>query len=129
MSLTLWGAIEVFGAVSAACREAQRATKPRTRTTSKSGTRATAKSRKPAARAFASAPRRQPTKPQPNAGQQIFAGALDAQEKTVTALVDYQTRAAERSQIPGAAAIAGAQAQVLRGVTDTYVTAARALFK
>ena len=47
----------------------------------------------------------------------------------MTAIVDYQTRAAELSQIPGATAIAGAQAQVLRGVTDAYVSAARALLK
>jgi hypothetical protein len=47
----------------------------------------------------------------------------------VTAFVDYQTRAAELSRIPGATAIAGAQAQVLRGVTDAYVSAARALLK
>ena len=47
----------------------------------------------------------------------------------MTAIVDYQTRAAELSQIPGATAIAGAQAQVLRGVTDAYVSAARAFLK
>ena len=64
-----------------------------------------------------------------NGGQQFVAGVIDAQERTVTAIVDYQTRAAELSQIPGATAIAGAQAQVLRGVTDAYVSAARAFLK
>ena len=54
---------------------------------------------------------------------------IDAQEKSVTAIVDYQTRAAEASQIPGATAVAEAQAKVLRTVTDTYVNAARALLK
>ena len=44
-------------------------------------------------------------------------------------MVDYQTRAAEASQIPGATAVAEAQAKVLRAVTDTYVNAARALLK
>ena len=58
-----------------------------------------------------------------------MAGVIDAQEKTVTAIVDYQTRAAEASQIPGATAVAEAQAKVLRAVTDTYVNAARALLK
>ena len=57
------------------------------------------------------------------------AGVIDAQEKTVTAIVDYQTRAAELSQIPGATAIAEAQAKVLRSVTDTYVSAARTFLK
>ena len=64
-----------------------------------------------------------------NGGQQFVAGVIDAQEKSVTAIVDYQTRAAELSQIPGVTAVAQAQAKVLRSVTDTYVSAARALLK
>ena len=64
-----------------------------------------------------------------NGGQQFVAGVIEAQEKSVTAIVDYQTRAAELSQIPGATAVAEAQAKVLRSVTDTYVSAARALLK
>jgi hypothetical protein len=64
-----------------------------------------------------------------NGGQQFVAGVIEAQEKTVTAIVDYQTRAAELSQIPGATAVAEAQAKVLRSVTDTYVSAARTLLK
>ena len=52
-----------------------------------------------------------------------------AQEKAVTAIVDYQTRAAALSQIPGATAVAEAQAQVLRSVTGAYVSAARAFLK
>jgi hypothetical protein len=43
--------------------------------------------------------------------------------------VDFQTRAAEQSQIPGATAVAEAQAQILRSVTGAYVNAARALLK
>ncbi len=64
-----------------------------------------------------------------NGGREFVAGVIDAQEKTVTAIVDYQTRAAELSQIPGATAIASAQAQLLRGATDVYVSAARAFLK
>ena len=62
-------------------------------------------------------------------GRQVLTGVIDAQEKTLTAFADYQTRAAELSQIPGVAAIAGAQAQLLRGATDVYISAARALLK
>ena len=120
--------------------------KPRAKTAAKSRTRSTAspsrsrtasksRSRKPAARttrtatatAAASAPRTQAKAL--NGGQQFVAGVIDAQEKTVTAIVDYQTRAAELSQIPGATAVAEAQAKVLRSVTDTYVSAARAFLK
>jgi hypothetical protein len=54
---------------------------------------------------------------------------IDAQEKTVAAIADYQTRAAALSQIPGASAVAEAQAQVLRSVTGAYVSAARAFLK
>jgi hypothetical protein len=116
--------------------------KPRAKTAAKSRTRSTAspsrsrtasksRSRKPAARTTrtetATAPRTQAKAL--NGGQQFVAGVIDAQEKTVTAIVDYQTRAAELSQIPGATAVAEAQAKVLRSVTDTYVSAARAFLK
>ena len=116
--------------------------KPRAKTAAKSRTRSTAspsrsrtasksRSRKPAARTTrtesATAPRAQAKAL--NGGQQFVAGVIDAQEKTVTAIVDYQTRAAELSQIPGATAVAEAQAKVLRSVTDTYVSAARAFLK
>ena len=114
---------------------AKRTPKPRakTATKSRSRTRATAKSRtrKPAARAARSeataSPRPQATAP--TGGRQLLAGVIDAQEKTLTAFADYQARAAELSQIPGASAIAGAQAQLLRGATDAYVSAARSLLK
>jgi hypothetical protein len=120
---------------------AKTAAKSRTRTrstassSSRSRTASKSRTRKPAARtsrtetatATTSAPRAE-TKAL-NGGQQFVAGVIDAQERTVTALVDYQTRAAEASQIPGATAVASAQAQVLRGVTDAYVSAARALLK
>jgi hypothetical protein len=103
---------------------AKRTTKPRARTAAKSRTAAT--SRKPAART----PRTETqSKTVQNGGRQVFTGVIDAQEKTLTALADYQTRAAELSQIPGAAAIAGAQAQLLRGATDVYISAARSLLK
>ena len=116
--------------------------KPRAKTAAKSRTRSTAspsrsrtasksRSRKPAARTTrtetATAPRTQAKAL--NGGQQFVAGVIDAQEKTVTAIVDYQTRAAELSQIPGATAVAEAQAKVLRSVTDTYISAARTLLK
>ena len=64
-----------------------------------------------------------------NGGQQFIAGLIEAQEKSVSSLVDYQTRAAELSQIPGATAVAEVQAQVLRGVSGAYVSAARAFLK
>ena len=125
-------------AKTAAKPRAKTAAKSRTRsrsTASSSRTRTASKSRtrKPAARtartetATATAPRSEAKAL--NGGQQFVAGVIDTQERTVTAIVDYQTRAAELSQIPGATAIAGAQAQVLRGVTDAYVSAARAFLK
>jgi hypothetical protein len=107
-------------------------------TTRSRSTRSASKSRKPAA---ARASRSEPTATTPatetprpeakalNGGQQFVAGVIDAQERTVAAIADYQTRAAELSQIPGASAIAGAQAQLLRGATDAYVSAARSLLK
>ena len=47
----------------------------------------------------------------------------------MTAITDYETRAAELSQIPGATAVAEARSKVLRSVTDTYISAARTLLK
>ena len=108
-------------------RSRSTASTSRSRTTSKSRTR------RPAARttrtdtATATAPRAQAKAL--NGGQEFVAGLIEAQERSVTAFVDYQTRAAELSRIPGATAIAGAQAQVLRGVTDAYVSAARAFLR
>ena len=102
----------------------------RTRSTASSSSRSRTASKpsKPAAEpTTSSAPRAQAKAL--NGGQQFVAGVIDAQEKTVTAIVDYQTRAAELSQIPGATAVAEAQAKVLRSVTDTYVSAARAFLK
>ena len=115
---------------------AKTASKSRTRSTastSRSRTSSKSRTRRPAARttrtetATATAPRAQAKAL--NGGQEFVAGLIDAQERSVTAFVDYQTRAAELSRIPGATAIAGAQAQVLRGVTDAYVSAARALLR
>jgi hypothetical protein len=101
----------------------------RTRSTASSSSRSrtASKPRTPAAESTTPAPR--PQEKALNGGQQFVAGVIDAQEKTVTAFVDYQTRAAELSQIPGATAVAEAQAKVLRSVTDTYVSAARAFLK
>jgi hypothetical protein len=115
---------------------AKTASKSRTRSTasaSRSRTTSRSRTRKPAARttrtetATATAPRTQAKAL--NGGQEFVAGLIEAQERSVTAFVDYQTRAAELSRIPGATAIAGAQAQVLRGVTDAYVSAARAFLR
>lgn len=119
----------------AASTRARTKSKPRAKTAAKSRTRSrtASKSRKPAAARTA---RTETTTTAPRAqakaldgGRQFVAGVIDAQEKTVTAIVDYQTRAAELSQIPGATAIASAQAQLLRGATDAYVSAARAFLK
>jgi hypothetical protein len=108
--------------------KAKRTPKPRAKTAAKSRSRSrtAATSRKPAARTPRSETQ---SKTVQNGSRQVFAGVIDAQEKTLTALADYQTRAAELSQIPGAAAIAGAQAQLLRGATDVYISAARSLLK
>lgn len=107
------------------------AAKPRAKTAAKSRstsrTRAAAKSRTRKPSATKAAPRAQATTS--NGGRQVFAGVVDAQEKTLTVIADYQTRAAELSQIPGVATIAGAQAQLLRGATDVYISAARSLLK
>ena len=119
---------------------AKTAAKSRTRTrsttssSSRSRTASKSRTRKPAARTTRTEATKTATAPRAetkalNGGQQFVAGVIDAQERTVTALVDYQTRAAEASQIPGATAIASAQAQVLRGVTDAYVSAARAFLR
>jgi hypothetical protein len=111
--------------------KAKSTAKPRSRTrstaSSSSRSRTASKPRKPAAEPTTATPR--PQAKALNGGQQFVAGVIDAQEKTVTAIVDYQTRAAELSQIPGATAVAEAQAKVLRSVTDTYVSAARAFLK
>jgi hypothetical protein len=111
-------------------------------TTRSRSTRSASKSRKPAAArttrseptatATASTPATDTPRPEAkalNGGQQFVAGVIDAQEKTVQAIADYQTRAAALSQIPGASAVAEAQAQVLRSVTGAYVSAARAFLK
>jgi hypothetical protein len=117
--------------------QAKPASKPRAKTaaksrsTSRTRTAAKSRTRKPAASASKpetkAAPRTQATTP--SGGRQVFGGVIDAQEKTLTALADYQTRAAEASQIPGVSAIAGAQAQLFRGATEAYVSAARSLLK
>jgi hypothetical protein len=123
-------------AKTAAKPRAKTAAKPRTRSTaasSRSRTASKSRSRKTtAARSARTAivtatPRAQAKSP--GSGQQLVAGVIDAQEKSLTAIVDYQTRAAELSQIPGVTAVAQAQAKVLRSVTDTYVSAARAFLK
>ena len=115
---------------------AKTAAKPRTRSTaasSRSRTASKPRTRKPAAARTARTATATATPPAQatalNGGQQFVAGVIDAQEKSVTAIVDYQTRAAELSQIPGVTAVAQAQAKVLRSVTHTYASAARALLK
>lgn len=118
-------------------REPASRTKAKTTAKSRSRTRSTASSssrsrtaskpRKAAPETTTAAPRTEAKAL--NGGRQFVAGVIDAQEKSVTAIVDYQTRAAELSQIPGATAIADAQAQVLRSVTDAYVSAARAFLR
>jgi hypothetical protein len=127
--------------------KAKTAAKSRTRTASKSRSTASksrstsgSKSRKPAAARTTRTETTKTATPTPaatarpqtkvlNEGQKFIAGLIEAQEKSVSTLVDYQTKAAEASQIPGATAVAEAQAKVLRSVTDTYVSAARAFLK
>ncbi len=117
-------------AASPKTAQAKRTRKPRAKTAAKSRSRSrsrtAATSRKPAART----PRTETqSKTVQNGGRQVFAGVIDAQEKTLTAFADYQTRAAELSQLPGVSAIAGAQAQLIRGATHAYISAARSLLK
>lgn len=112
---------------AASTTQAKAKSKPRARTAAKPRAKTAPKARTRTETSTVTAPRAEAKAF--NGGQQFVAGVIDAQERTVTAIVDYQTRAAELSQIPGATAIAGAQAQVLRGVTDAYVSAARALLK
>lgn len=52
---------------------------------------------------------------------------LDMQEQTVRSVADYQLRAADSTRLPWVATIARGQADVLVGVTDAYVSAARRL--
>jgi hypothetical protein len=59
----------------------------------------------------------------------LTASTFGAQERAANAFADYQARAAELSRIPGAITLANAQADLLRRVTVTYVTAARDLLK
>ena len=107
--------------------------KAKTASKSRTRTRTASKSRKPAAarttRTETSTAPRTPQATVLNGGQQFVAGVIAAQEKTVTAIADYQVRAAELSQIPGATAVAEAQAKVLNSVTETYASAARAFLK
>jgi hypothetical protein len=107
--------------------KAKTASKSRSAASASSRSRSASRSRKPAAEKTTSTPR--PQAKALNGGQQFVAGVIEAQEKSVAAIVDYQTRAAELSQIPGATAVAEVQATVLRTVTDTYVSAARAFLK
>jgi hypothetical protein len=76
----------------------------------------------------AAAPKTTPA-PKPDRNRAAVLSVLDAQERTANAFADYQTRAAELSRIPGATTLAIAQADLLRRVTVTYVTAARDLLK
>ena len=112
---------------TAATPKRKPASRAKAKTTAKPRSRTAAKPRKPAAETTTSTP--QPQAKALNGGQQFVAGVIDAQEKTVTALVDYQTRAAELSQIPGVTTVAQVQAKLLRSVTHTYASAARALLK
>jgi hypothetical protein len=110
---------------AAKSRTRSTAASSRSRTASKSGARRPAAARTTRTETTATATPRPEAKAL-NGGQQFVAGVIDAQENTLTAIADYQTRTAELSQIPGASAVAEAQAKVLRSVTDTYVSAARA---
>jgi hypothetical protein len=67
--------------------------------------------------------------PKPDRNRAAVLSVLDAQERTANAFAEYQTRAAALSRIPGATTLATAQANLLRRVTVTYVTAARDLLK
>jgi hypothetical protein len=77
----------------------------------------------------AAAPKTTPAAAKPDRNRAAVLSVLDAQERTANAFADYQTRAAELSRIPGATTLAIAQADLLRRVTFTYVTAARDLLK
>jgi hypothetical protein len=102
---------------------------------------APAKPKRPAARKRAASAKRAATTnratdaattrvaPRPDRNRAAVLSVLDAQERTANAFAEYQTRAAELSRIPGATTLANAQADLLRRVTVTFVTAARDLLK
>ncbi len=77
----------------------------------------------------AAATKTTPAQPGPDRNRAAVLSLLDAQERAANAFADYQTRAAELSRIPGATTLANLQADLLRRVTVTYVTAARDLLK
>ena len=60
-------------------------------------------------------------------GREWAVRLLDVQEQTVRSVADYQLRAADSTRLPWVATIARGQADVLVGVTDAYVSAARRL--
>jgi hypothetical protein len=54
---------------------------------------------------------------------------LDAYEKVVTSIVDFEKKAASDSQVPGISTIATAHATVLSDMTKSYTSAVRSLLK
>jgi hypothetical protein len=95
----------------------------------RTATKRAASAKRAAAPKAAAAPKTTPAQPEPDRSRAAVLSVLDAQERTANVFADYQTRAAELSRIPGAMTLAKAQADLLRRVTVTYVTAARDLLK
>lgn len=88
-----------------------------------------ASGKRAAAPKAAAAPKTTPAASKPDRNRAAVLSVLDAQERTANAFADYQTLAAELSRIPGATTLANLQADLLRRITVTYVTAARDLLK
>jgi hypothetical protein len=62
-------------------------------------------------------------------GRELGLGFLDAYEQTLRSVLDLETKAAESASVDWFADIARAQADFLRKVSDSYVSAARDLLK
>ena len=59
----------------------------------------------------------------------IVASAVDAYEKTLTSIADFQDRIGKTSQVDWVATLAHAQADFTRNWAEAYTTAARSVLK
>ena len=62
-------------------------------------------------------------------GREWGIGFLDAYEQTLKTFADYQTKAADATDVEWVSGIARAQADFLRKVTESYAAAARDVLK
>jgi hypothetical protein len=62
-------------------------------------------------------------------GSELGLGFLDAYEQTLRTLFELETKAAETARVDWIADLARAQADFMRKVTDSYLTATRDILK